>query len=74
MALKREGKLGYSRRSTANGKLLESWLKLKGYSIINHRHITEKGAKKHGTFYSRYDNTKISEIDFSFTNKPERIY
>eukprot|EP00924_Labyrinthula_sp_SR-Ha-C_P000152 augustus_masked-scaffold_39-processed-gene-2.89-mRNA-1 protein AED:1.00 eAED:1.00 QI:0/0/0/0/1/1/4/0/1303 len=68
-------KLGFSRRSNANGKLLEGWLKLKGYSIVNHRHVTgKKGAKKHGTFYSRYDNTKMSEIDFFITNKPERIY
>eukprot|EP00924_Labyrinthula_sp_SR-Ha-C_P003689 augustus_masked-scaffold_3-processed-gene-2.49-mRNA-1 protein AED:1.00 eAED:1.00 QI:0/0/0/0/1/1/2/0/369 len=75
VALKKEGKLRFPKRSNANGKLLESWLKLKGYSIVNHRHVTgKKGAKKHGTFYSRYDNTKISEIDFFLTNKPERIY
>eukprot|EP00924_Labyrinthula_sp_SR-Ha-C_P010333 augustus_masked-scaffold_23-processed-gene-3.2-mRNA-1 protein AED:1.00 eAED:1.00 QI:0/0/0/0/1/1/2/0/434 len=37
-ALKKEGKLGFSRRSNTNGKLLEGWLKLKGYSIVNHRH------------------------------------
>eukprot|EP00924_Labyrinthula_sp_SR-Ha-C_P008665 augustus_masked-scaffold_37-processed-gene-2.20-mRNA-1 protein AED:1.00 eAED:1.00 QI:0/0/0/0/1/1/2/0/456 len=74
-ALKKEGKLGFSRKSNANGKLLEGWLKLKGYSIVNHSHVTgKKGAKKHGTFYSQYDNTKISEIDFFITNKPERIY
>eukprot|EP00924_Labyrinthula_sp_SR-Ha-C_P015902 augustus_masked-scaffold_4-processed-gene-12.37-mRNA-1 protein AED:1.00 eAED:1.00 QI:0/0/0/0/1/1/4/0/1011 len=73
--LKKEGKLGFSKRSNANGKLLENWLRIKGYSIVNHRHVTgKKGAKKHGTFYSRYDNTKISEIDFFITNKPERIY
>eukprot|EP00924_Labyrinthula_sp_SR-Ha-C_P001880 snap_masked-scaffold_30-processed-gene-1.14-mRNA-1 protein AED:1.00 eAED:1.00 QI:0/-1/0/0/-1/1/1/0/231 len=75
MALKKEGNLGFSRRSNTNGKLLEGWLKLKGYSIVNHRYVNgKKGAKKHGTFYSRYDNAKISEIDFFITNKPERIY
>eukprot|EP00924_Labyrinthula_sp_SR-Ha-C_P005771 snap_masked-scaffold_14-processed-gene-4.35-mRNA-1 protein AED:1.00 eAED:1.00 QI:0/-1/0/0/-1/1/1/0/145 len=28
--LKKEGKLGFSKRSNANGKLLENWLKIKG--------------------------------------------
>eukprot|EP00924_Labyrinthula_sp_SR-Ha-C_P004637 augustus_masked-scaffold_1-processed-gene-6.47-mRNA-1 protein AED:1.00 eAED:1.00 QI:0/0/0/0/1/1/2/0/281 len=74
-ALKKEGKLGFSKRSNVNGKLLEIWLGIKVYSIVNHRHVTgKKGAKKHGTFYSRYDSTKISETDFFITNKPERIY
>eukprot|EP00924_Labyrinthula_sp_SR-Ha-C_P003274 augustus_masked-scaffold_15-processed-gene-4.15-mRNA-1 protein AED:1.00 eAED:1.00 QI:0/0/0/0/1/1/3/0/928 len=36
--LKKEGKLGFSKRSNANGKLLANWLKIKGYSIVNHRH------------------------------------
>eukprot|EP00924_Labyrinthula_sp_SR-Ha-C_P005058 augustus_masked-scaffold_1-processed-gene-19.9-mRNA-1 protein AED:1.00 eAED:1.00 QI:0/0/0/0/1/1/2/0/319 len=44
--LKKEGKLGFSKRSNANGKLLENWLKIKGYSIVNHGHVTgKKGAK-----------------------------
>eukprot|EP00924_Labyrinthula_sp_SR-Ha-C_P006639 augustus_masked-scaffold_29-processed-gene-0.58-mRNA-1 protein AED:1.00 eAED:1.00 QI:0/0/0/0/1/1/4/0/677 len=41
-ALKKEGKLGFSKRSNANGKLLENWLKIKGYSIVNHRHLDHK--------------------------------
>eukprot|EP00924_Labyrinthula_sp_SR-Ha-C_P000558 augustus_masked-scaffold_27-processed-gene-2.4-mRNA-1 protein AED:1.00 eAED:1.00 QI:0/0/0/0/1/1/5/0/1086 len=55
--LNKEGKLGLSHRTNANGKLLAELLKEKDLSIINHLTVTgKKGSKKYATFMPRSES------------------
>eukprot|EP00924_Labyrinthula_sp_SR-Ha-C_P008731 augustus_masked-scaffold_2-processed-gene-0.11-mRNA-1 protein AED:1.00 eAED:1.00 QI:0/0/0/0/1/1/2/0/279 len=67
--LNKEGKLGLSHRTNADGKLLVEFLKEKELTIINHLAVTgKKGSRKHATFMPTSNSGGPSEIGYVITN------